>query len=41
MEHQINANESEVKICSINENTQYYDNVKADNTSVESETSNE
>ncbi|KAL5235507.1 hypothetical protein ACI65C_002917 [Semiaphis heraclei] len=41
MEHQINANEAEVKICSINETTQYCDHVKADNTSAETETSNE
>jgi len=41
MEHQNNFNESEVKICSSNETTQYYDNVKADNTIVATETSNE
>lgn len=41
MEHQINADESEPEICSINETTQCYDNVTADNTSIETETLNE
>jgi len=41
MEHQINGNQSEPEIRSINETTQYYDNVTADNTSIETETSNE
>lgn len=43
MEHQINADESEPEICSINDNetTQCYDNVTADNTSIEAETLNE
>jgi len=41
MEHQINTDESEPEIRSINETTQYYDNVTADNTSIETEKLNE
>jgi len=41
MEHQINADESEPGIRSMNEVPQYYDNVTADNTSIETGTLNE
>jgi hypothetical protein len=37
MEHKINDNKSEAETCSINETRQYYDNVTANNTSLETQ----